>query len=96
MSSTLLSFLSFTKSNAQVNIDTTLPSRQPHPRIFFAAFRAFLMPRVCLIPITSYMEMHHVTFSLCRHDFFVLRYVHSQRVYLQEESLPHLYRVKCV
>ena len=26
-------------------------------------------------------------FSVWRHDFFVLRDVHSQRIYLQEESL---------
>ena len=35
-------------------------------------------------------EMHHMTtfFSVWRRDFFVLREVHSQHVYLQEESLP--------
>ena len=34
--------------------------------------------------------MHHVRtcFSVWRHGFFVLHDVHSQRVYLQEESLP--------
>ena len=34
--------------------------------------------------------MHHVRtfFSVRRHGFFVLRDVHSQRVYLQEGSLP--------
>ena len=68
----------------------TLPSRLQHPLIFFAAFRVmFLMPQVCFKPIT-YIEMHHVrTFcSVWRHGFFVLRDVHSQHVYLQEESLP--------
>ena len=38
-----------------------------------------------------YIEMHHVRtlFSVWRHGFFVLRDVHSQRVYLHEESLPY-------
>ena len=37
-----------------------------------------------------YIEMHHVRtfFSVWRHGFFALRDVHSQRVYLQEESSP--------
>ena len=41
-------------------------------------------------PITWCIEMHHVRtfFSVWRHGLFVLRDVHSQRVYLQEESLP--------
>ena len=41
-------------------------------------------------PITWYIEMHHVrtSFSVWRLGFFVLRDVHSQCVYLQEESLP--------
>ena len=57
---------------------------------FFAALRVmFLMPRVCFKPITWYVEMHHARtfFSVWRHGFFVLRDVHSRRVYLQEESL---------
>jgi len=33
-------------------------------------------------------------FSVWRHDFFVLRDVHSQRVYLQEESLTCRMRLK--
>ena len=33
-------------------------------------------------------------FSVWRHDFFVLRDVHSQRVYLQEESLSCGMRLK--
>ena len=55
----------------------------------FAALRvAFLMPQVCFKPVTC--EMHHVrAFFLCGvMTFFVLRDVHSQCVYLQEESLP--------
>ena len=53
------------------------------PTNFFAAFRVtFLMPRVCFKPITWCFEMHHVrTFSVWRHDFFVLRDVHSPYVY---------------
>ena len=49
-----------------------------------------LMPRVCFKPITWYIELHHVRtfFSVWRYGFFVLRDVHSQHVYLQEESLP--------
>ena len=31
---------------------------------------------------------HEDIFSVCHHDFFVLRDVHSQHVYLQEQSLP--------
>ena len=31
---------------------------------------------------------HEGIFSVWHHDFFVLRDVHSQRGYLQEESLP--------
>ena len=50
------------------------------------------MPRVYVKPITWYIQMHHVRtfFSVWRHDFFLVhvRDVHSQRVYLQEESLP--------
>ena len=48
------------------------------------------MPRVYFEPITCDIEMHHVRtfFSVWRHGFFALRDVHSQRVYLQEESLP--------
>ena len=44
----------------------------------------------CFKPITWYIDMHHVRtfFSVWCHDFFVLRDVHSQHVYLQEESLP--------
>ena len=40
--------------------------------------------------------MHHVRiFLLCGiHDFFVLRDVHSQHVYLQEESLPGILHLK--
>ena len=58
---------------------------------FFAAFRVtFLMMRVCFKPIMWYIEMHYVStfFSVWRHGFFLLRDVHSQCVYLQEESLP--------
>ena len=44
------------------------------------------MLRVYFKPITWYVEMHHV--SVWRHGFFILPDVHSQRVYLQEESLP--------
>ena len=57
---------------------------------FFATFRVtFLMMQVCFKPITWYIGIHHVrTFcSVRRHGFFVLRDVHSQRVYLQEASL---------
>ena len=46
--------------------------------------------RVCFKPITWYIEWkprEDIFFSVWRHDFFVLRDVHSQRVYLQEESL---------
>ena len=48
------------------------------------------------IPITWYFELHHVRtfFSVWRHDFFVLRDVHSPHVYLQMESLPGVLRVK--
>ena len=48
------------------------------------------MLRVHFKPITWYTEMHHLntSFTVWRHGFFVLRDVHSQRVYLQEESLP--------
>ena len=35
-------------------------------------------------------EVSSANSFLCRHDFFVLRDVNSQRVYLQEESLPLL------
>ena len=54
----------------------TLPSRPRHPRIFLAPL--------------EYIEMHHVRpfFSVWRHGICVLRDVRSQRVYLQEESLP--------
>ena len=40
--------------------------------------------------------MHHVRtfFSVRRHDFFVPHDVHSQHVYLQEESLPGVLRLK--
>ena len=39
----------------------------PNTHDFFAAFRVtFLMPRVCLKPITWYIEMHHArTFFPC-------------------------------
>ena len=48
------------------------------------------MPRVCFKPVTWYIEMRHVRtfFSVWRHSFFLLRDVHSRRVYLQEEILP--------
>ena len=48
------------------------------------------MPRVYFKPITWYIEMHHVrTFFVCVASWlFALRDVHSQRLYLQEESLP--------
>ena len=59
------------------------------------------MPQVCFKPITLNIEMNHVRnalrediFSMWRHDFFVLRDVHSQRVYLQEESLSCRMRPK--
>ena len=44
------------------------------------------MPRICFKPLTWYIEVHHVRpfFSVWRHDFFVSRDAHSQRVYLQE------------
>ena len=40
--------------------------------------------------------MHHVRafFSVWRHDFFVLRDIYSQHVYLQEESLTGVLRLK--
>ena len=66
---------------------------------FFAAFRVtFLMQRVCFKPITWYIEMHHVRtcFSVWHHGFFVLRDVHSKRVYLQEESLPPFYHIEYI
>ena len=54
------------------------------------------MPRVSFKLITWYFEMHHVRalFSVWRHDFFVLRDVHSPYVYLQVESLQGVLRVK--
>ena len=40
--------------------------------------------------------MHHVRafFSVWRHNFIVLRDVHSQHVYLQAESLPGVLRLR--
>ena len=48
------------------------------------------MPRVCFKPTTWYIEMHHVRAFFCVASwlFPILRDVHSQCVYLQEESLP--------
>ena len=69
---------------------TTIAGKKNMCTNFFAAFRVtFLMPRVSFKPMTWYIEMHHVRtfFPVWRHGFFVLRDVHSQRVYLQEESL---------
>ena len=44
----------------------TLPSRLRHPRIFFATFGVtFVMPQVCVKPITWYIEMHHLRTFLC-------------------------------
>ena len=68
----------------------TLPSRPRHPRIFLPpSEQRFWSREFVSKPITWYIEMHHVRtfFSVWRHGFFVLRDVHSQRVYLQEESL---------
>ena len=48
-----------------------------------AVFRVtFFKPRVCFKQITWYIEMHHVRtfiYSVCCHDFFVLRDVYSQQ-----------------
>ena len=54
------------------------------------------MPQVCFKSIAWYIEMHHVRtyFSVRRRDFFVLRDVHSQHVYLQTESLPGILHLK--
>ena len=38
--------------------------------------------------VVHWNTSHEDIFSVWRHGFFVLRNVHSQRVYLQEESLP--------
>ena len=48
-------------------------------------------PRVCFKSITWYIKMHQVKafFSARRRDCLVLRDVHSQHVYLQEESLKN-------
>ena len=56
------------------------------------------MPQVYFKPITWYTEMHHVRtfFSVWRLGFFTLHDVHSQRVYLQEESLPNCQRGRCL
>ena len=53
------------------------------------------MPQVCFNSITWYIEIHHMrTFFVWRHDFFEQRHVHSEHVYLQEESLPGVLRLK--
>ena len=54
--------------------------------VFFVAFRVtFLIPRVKFKPTRWHIEnaQREDIFPVWRHDFFVLRDVHSQRVYLQ-------------
>ena len=67
------------------------------PTNFFAVFGvAFLIARVCYKPIMWYFEIHHRTFFVSEwcHDFFALRNVHAQHVYLQEESSPGVLLLK--
>ena len=74
---------------------TTLPSRQRHPRIFFAAFRVtYLMPRVCFKSITWYIQMHHVrTFFPCgvmTFSYYVI-FIHSVFIFKRKA-----YRAFCL
>ena len=66
---------------------TTLPSRPPHPQIFCCFQNVF--DAGSFFQTTCYIEIHHMSFFFVwGHDFFgYLHDVHSQRVYLQEESL---------
>ena len=70
-------------------VTITLPSRPQHPRIFLSpSEQHFWSHKFVLNQSRGKLKctMWGHFFSVWRHGFFVLCEVHSQRVYLQEES----------
>ena len=74
----------------------TLSSRPRHPRIF-CRLQSNVFYAGSLFQINYVVHWNtprEDIFSVWCRDFFVLRYVHSQHVYLQEESLPGMLHLK--